>query len=239
MTDEHTPSRREHRLSALWILFALWAGVIVFQMARIMVFERDQYLLAISGSGWITELVPAGRGRILDAQGRPLAWSTRHFRLLWHIPRDPRTAENQWRHITESVDPDPQWNPDRIRLFLDQQVILDHDLSSREFQTLVEHDPNNGSLTVESYFKRHCANLPGLTQRMGRTIVENGTEIGVSGFEKQYDQLLRGTPGVIRTFVSDNGETLRHTRKIVRNVRPGYDVYMPFTIRRNNQTVQE
>jgi cell division protein FtsI/penicillin-binding protein 2 len=222
----------ENRLAALWVVFVVWAALVLFQLTRVMVFDRTKHLVAAPPeSGWKTEIVPGGRGRILDSRGRPLAWSTRHFRLRWHVPRDPHDAEDAWTILSTAIKPAPQWNPDRIRLFLDQEIILCHNISSQEFTNLANLAPSNVEFRVESYSKRHRIAPRTLRERLGTTVFQNGTEVGVSGFEKRYDELLRANPGVIRVFVAESGEKIRGTRETIRHVRPGYDVYAPFTLR--------
>jgi cell division protein FtsI/penicillin-binding protein 2 len=230
-TDTRT-ALPENRLAALWVVFVVWTALVLFQLTRIMVFDRAKHLIsAPTESGWKTEIVPGGRGRILDSRGRPLAWSTRHFRLRWRVPRDPHDAEDEWGVLVHTVTPDPQWNPDRIRLFLDQEIILCQDLTSQEFADLATLAPPNVDFNVESYSNRHRTTLRTLRERLGTTVVQDGIEVGVSGFEKRYDELLRAKPGVIRVFVSESGKKIRGTREILSHVRPGYDVYAPFTLR--------
>ena len=230
-TDDRT-SLPENRLAALWVVFVVWAALVLFQLTRVMVLERTEHLVtAPPESGWKTEIVPGGRGRILDSRGRPLAWSTRHFRLRWSVPRDPHDAEDAWDILTTAVNPDPQWNPDRIRLFLDQEIILCHDISSQDFANLANLDSVGIDFEVESYMNRHRIALRSLRDRLGATMIQDGIEVGVSGFEKRYDELLRAKSGVIRVFVAESGEKIPDSREILRHVRPGYDVYAPFTLR--------
>ncbi len=214
------------------IFFVAWALLIVFRLSQIMVIERRHHLESSSQDGWRIEYIPAGRGRLLDAKGLPLAWSTRHFRLIWQVPRDPRDAEKEWDELNMRIQPEKHWNRDKIRLFLDRQILLDNDLSGNEFQALADMLENNSeqSFKIESYFKRHKIAVSKLGERIGKTILRNGTEHGIAGFEKSYDNTLRGTPGVIKIFVRHGGEVVTESKQVLQEVQPGYDVYLPFTL---------
>jgi cell division protein FtsI/penicillin-binding protein 2 len=232
MVHTQTTTHPHLRLASMWIFFVAWALLIVFRLSQIMVMERREHLESATKNGWHIEYLPAGRGRLLDAKGLPLAWSTRHFRLLWQVPREPRAAEEQWDELNTRIQPEAHWNRDKIRLFLDHQILLDNDLSSNEFQALADMLENKlaENIKIESYFKRHRIAVPKLGERIGKTILHNGIEQGISGFEKIHDNTLRGTPGMIKVFVRAEKNIIPESRQVLQDVQPGYDVYLPFTL---------
>ncbi len=225
------------RTALLWLFFLFWVVVIFFRLLQIMALNREEYLLDLEhGRNWRYETVSAARGRLLDADGRPLAWSTRHFALVWRVPSETVTAEEKWRQISEKITSDSALSKGRAAKDRapGRRVHLIDSLTAEEFRNLQPLVDKLESVEIKAYFQRQRINHSRLRQLIGEVETKQGMEIGVSGWEQEHNHLLRGTPGVLKVRLDHQRRPIPETREIVRDLREGHDVYLPFRINSNN-----
>ena len=74
-----------HKVYILLSIFTLWSLLIVFQLYQVSVQNRDQIISEFEQSTTQTGILTACRGRVLDRDGLPLAWSERVFCLQYEI----------------------------------------------------------------------------------------------------------------------------------------------------------
>lgn len=226
--------RLDTRLTVLLFGFCLWAVIIVLRLGQFMIVDRDRYLEAMSREALFTGVVPAGRGRILDRDGQPLAWSERVFNVHWHLPRDRVQAEV----LLERLDREPWLTAALPRPLPDdclgQRLELARDLPAAQavrLETLSDLVPG---LEVTAAFRRHVAGDPALQALIGAVdSAPDGTEVGISGLERAHDDVLRGLPGSFHVMLDREGRWLPETWRKVGELRPGYDVQLPLRASRN------
>jgi len=188
--------RRMRRAWHLLIVFAVGAVVLFGRLAWLAhrVSGQQEALRArhrVSQELWI----PGRRGRIVAADGRVLAWSERHFRLLWRVPAtvaEAASARAECAQIKELEALLPAVAA--LPACLGREIVLDHDLTLSEdvLHSVLARVP--ATVSLHAYFIRRT--LPGAPEsaRLGEVELdgEHGLERGVSGLEKRYDQVLRG-----------------------------------------------
>ncbi len=184
-----------------------------------------------SDGRWRTFVIPALRGRILDADGRPLAWSTRFFFVTY------RRAESElvvWQDLRELQDA-CGWNAEEMAALLKQLpqpvVTLQRDLTPETMVAFKKNLSNHPRLTLAQGFKRH--HWSGMNDRLavwlGRTRQFGRREVGISGLEKKLNKdLLSGKDGKVRVLVDDDGDWIAGTECPVQEHRPGFDRYVDF-----------
>ena len=223
--------RRGRRETVVLILFVLWAVVLVTRLAQVMILQRPAVLQKMSRESWIQGVIPPLRGRLLDRNGIPLAWSTRHFALRWDVPADLDQLRKDWQVIRQhSPALDSDWDVPRLIAHAGSTTDLAKDLGAERIlhvEPLCERVPG---LTIGSYFVRHYHRNPHVRKRLGKVRTVKGIQVGISGDERRHDTLLRGCPGVYRVMVDPDGNWLNHTWKKVRDLRAGYDVYLPLAL---------
>jgi len=232
----HSPALIEarvgNRLTILLFVFCLWAGIILLRMAQFMIFERDRTVEAMEREAVFRGVVPAARGRILDRDGRVLAWSERVFSVHWQVPRDAGQAARE----RALLGAEPWLNaglPEPLPAdWLGVRVLLAQGL---EVERAVQLEPLADALRgleVSAVFRRHLAGDAGVQALLGRVgRAADGGEVGLSGLEQEHDEVLRGRPGVFEVMLDKEGRWLPETWQKVSELRPGYDVQLPLRVR--------
>ena len=218
-----TFSRR--RAMCLLFAFCLWSLLITIRLSQFMVFSRDRFLAAMERESWRQGTIPPLRGRLLDRDGKPLAWSTRHFALLWRVPKDVDVAERAWEDLRSEMGRPGLGAFDSVASRCGEEVELRRDLSAEEIEALLPVLGARRGLRLSSIFVRH--RHPKAALRLGQVTPLDGVQVGVSGYEKLHDSLLRGYPGVYRVMVDKRGDWISESWRKVREIHPGYDVYLP------------
>ncbi len=211
-----------------WILavIVVWSGVVCARLAQYMVLQRDHFVALMEDEAWRVADVPALRGRILDREGTPLAWSTRHFQVVFDVPRDATAAAQRLTRIRSAV---PQAEKvDRGSLVPGQARVLADDPPPSQLAAWTELATGAEDLRVESYTQRHYIPnaSPSLRRRLGAVRTVDGQTYGIAGEEERHEHLLRGTAGKYRVMVGRDGSWLPGTWETLRELRPGYDVYL-------------
>lgn len=220
--------RQGVRLTILLFGFCLWALLIVLRMGQFMIVERGRHLEAMTREALFEGVVPAARGRILDRDGRPLAWSERVFAVHWRVPRDRSQAEV----LLAYLDREPWLTAALPRPLpeaqLGQRVELAQGLPAERAMTLDALSNQVAGLEISAAFRRHVVAEARLRQYIGRVEVgPDGSEVGSSGLEREHDAILRGVPGTFRVMLDKEGRWLPETWRKVGELRPGFDVQLP------------
>jgi cell division protein FtsI/penicillin-binding protein 2 len=64
----------------------------------------------------------------------------------------------------------------------------------------------------------------------------NGVEVGISGLEKKYDSLLRGTPGQFTVMLDRHGHWINSTFRIVKAAENGEDLLLTAAEESDNES---
>lgn len=237
MSESHCPDRGKtpglclclsrRRALILLILSILWAGVIVLRMGQIMIVERSDLLSDIDRESWHRGMIPAQRGRILDSSGLPLAWSVRRLRLVWEVPKDTRTAQSQWDEISGINGLPVAIGGDDYRRMRGTTCVLVEDIPAAFAPEVFALCNRQDTLTMVPYFVRHRSGSRAIRRSLGHVLQRNGVEVGLDGYERVHDSLLRGRPGIFRVMVDQDGKWMMETWEKVQDMQPGYDVFLP------------
>ena len=212
------------RVNLLVLVFVSWGGLIIFRLYQTMISDREAYLQDFHANSWRIGTIPALRGRILDKNGNPLAWSIRYFSLSYDIPEDDEqfvqdiTALNTvltgYRHLT-------------VRSLYGRSVILKKGLSPGEILRLRPLVHSNNRFQIKSSFRREYANrAKELLSVIGRTQIVQNVEVGVSGLERKYNFRLTGQNGKYRVMVDKDNNWISATWGEIQAPVPGFDVYV-------------
>jgi cell division protein FtsI/penicillin-binding protein 2 len=209
------------------VLVLFWLAAIVWQLLHFMVLDREAYLREFRDPSWRTGTLPALRGRLLSESGKPLAWSTRYFVLVYNVPDDPQQVERDLFELRDKIEiADTDW--DAVRRSLGQTRVLRGSLSPDEIVAVEPVVERVARLHVQNRFRRHYANDdPQLLGLIGTTRMISNMEIGVSGWEKQFNDRLRGQDGKYRVMVDKHGAWILETWQELYPPVAGYDVYIP------------
>ena len=233
LTDSSGLSNARKRAVIMVVLFGSWSLVITARLVQVMLTERERFLAETASERWETGMIPAIRGRLLDIDGRPLAWSSRRFALSWQVPQDAGTMRAQWQAVAPHLSmPRPADVFARASRSPGRRVVVSPQLSPEAFAALSETVRREPAFSIQSHFVRHYRGNAELRASLGRVTVRGRMEIGMSGQELAHDSLLRGRPGLYRVQVDAAGAWIPETWEQVRDIQPGYDVYLPVRLHR-------
>ena len=196
-----TRKRLRRRVVMVGIVFVALAGVLGWRLVSLQILEPDRYLAHGAAQRIRIEVLPAGRGAIVDRNGVDLALSVPRRSVV----ADPRLIE------------DPSSAAWAMAAVLDTDVsVLERRLASdRSFVYLdrqVADDVADSALALDLagvYTIKELARLrPGddsALALLGRTDIDNN---GVSGLELVYDGMLSGVPGESIIEVGVRGSTI-------------------------------
>ena len=204
--------------SRLIIIFlTCWFAIIIVRMAYLASGFSSRFRIeseAVSGKLY---KIQAHRGAIYDAKNRKLVWSEKFYRLTVSGTLDENETEQLKNLLSEREL--PQTIP------LDHQI--DH-LTAKELLDVEKLVKNTPALHLSSVNVRRRIDAPGINKLAGTVSEKDGS--GVSGWEKQYDNILRGTDGELRVTRDRMGRWLKGSGEIKKMPVPGRDVKldMPF-----------
>ena len=210
------------RLAGVGIVLAVMLSVLGLRLWTIQVTETDTYT-AVAEQNLIRVVpTPAPRGDIFDRNGELLAGTTASLAVVV----DMGLVEEEF--VEELAQ--------RLSAFLDQpasellerfesansgaQIILARDLTEQQALTLLEHRENFPSVAVIPQPIREypggelAAQVLGYIGKPSEADLERpdvkGTDVvGKAGIERSYDDLLRGTEGIIKYQVDASRSVLQ------------------------------
>ncbi|MBO5688503.1 MAG: hypothetical protein J6S73_01140 [Lentisphaeria bacterium] len=203
-------------------LFALWGGAAAFMHFRQAGPQREYYLEAGRKIAMIQGEHFPPRARLLDAEGTPLAWSERYFDLEWQEPAAPpaRLLRSLAEELKMPLEPEETIHG--------QTWILRRDLTPEELLCAAPVLRKHPALAIRSRLQRIAVHRPDVREKIGETRLENGVLRGISGWEKEYDAVLRGTPGKYEVMLDRRRRWIDNSWKLLSPAVPGKDVQLPF-----------
>ena len=165
--------------------------------------------------------ISAIRGRIFDEKEDVLVWSERCYDLqLNELPQDAKRlkifAENLHKLFGYQLDMSEQHNAV-------VPLIIKYNLTADELAGADELAARYSEFEVVLRWERRCA-AP--VPELGEVRQINGMEHGVSGWEKEFDHILKGTPGTFTVMLDRHGKWINSTFRIQTPPRSGKDVYL-------------
>ena len=226
-------SRYKKRLIILLGVFIFWGLLIVIQLYQFMVSDREDYIKEANSISVRTGVLPACRGRLLDADGVLLAWSEREFCLQYKIAP---SVEKVWEDLYALE----QAYGGKARQYYSlcsngrgRFAYLKRSLSADEILDYQDFIKANPAFRITSHFSRHYVNQS-LRSKLGETHSSGQRQVGISGFEKKYNRELKGQDGRYRVNLDKRGDWVEGSWEELSPPKSGYDVYLPFTVSANH-----
>ncbi len=203
-TVEWRAGRPSVRLVGLLLVVLLAFVAVTVRLVQVQVVEPDQYLAFGAAQRAKDIVLPADRGAIFDRNGNDLAVSIPQ-RTVW---ADPRLIEDP-KGVAQSL-------ARLLALGPESTAELEDRLDSTKAFAYVQR-----RVTDEVADAVEAAHLPGIAlleepkrfapagdlarSVLGQVDVDN---LGLSGLEKKYDDLLTGTPGELKFEQAPGGRTI-------------------------------
>ena len=172
-------------------------------------------------SGRISEKtgeISAIRGRIFDEKENLLVWSERSYDLTV----DTRNMTDQRYRLVRSLYRNIFAGENMPELVPECFQIIKYNLTAEELARADELSSRCSEFDVELRWERFHKEF---NQEFGEVRQISGMESGVSGLEKEYDHILRGTPGKFTVMLDRHGKWINQTFRIITPPTPGKDIY--------------
>src|SRR5579864_3221897 len=212
----------EIRLTAAQYLILAIFLVLAYGLWRLQVMQSDYYALAAEKNRIRNVPILAPRGKILDRNGRTIVDNYPSFSalLLRDSTRD-LTADADL--IAQGLHLDPNEVRARVRRFASmpqyQPIFLKEDITPDELQFIEAHRNELPELdTIMSHRRLYprngfMAHLIGYVGEVSEDMLNQpqfelynaGDVVGISGVERQYNNLLMGTNGSRQALVDSHG----------------------------------
>lgn len=232
LVDQATAARRtKRRLIACVVAVGALAATVTVRLADVQVSERETWMAMGTNARDGYQVIPAGRGAIVDRNGQPFALSVvrpnvvadptyveepAHAALLLAPILDVDAAELQ----AKLSKPDTHYQllastvTDEVRAEV-EAVLEEDDLAGITFEDQYVREYPSGSL---------ARGIVGKTYDRG--LVDDDGHQGQLGIELAFEDELTGAPGR-RYFERDTGgNTIADTPESVEPAKPGTDVYL-------------
>ncbi len=219
--------KRNRRLIILFGFFGVWLAVALSRSVHFAVEGVIKKALEIEAQFAVQEgaLAPP-RGRIVDCNNVPLAWTERYFDLYW-IAGDGEEADPEEWNLLREILPEvqlPEIHGAEARQLLRRRLAVSEVL---KLETLVK---NSGHLKIVSRLERIAVNSTALRRILGEVEECGGVLCGISGIEEKYDTRLRGKPGRFRVLLDRYHNWIERSWELVEEPIPGEDVKLAESI---------
>ena len=214
------------RAKILVFFFLAWAATLGAYIFHYTVVARDGYRQQSRDlserEGWL----PAMRGRILDKDGRPLAWSTRHYDLRVRDSQTHLSVKRKTALMTILSRHIPGLSCDDLV----PGRTIKKDLTPAEIQKIGELIGPIPELAIMPKFERYTVDYPAAKEFIGRTESKDSVCVGVAGVERDRDAELNGQDGSFRVMVDKQGRWVAGTWRLLREMSPGKDIRLDCAI---------
>ena len=169
--------------------------------------------------------IPASRGRILDAAGVALAWSE-HF---YDLKSTARALSDEETAALKKLFPEMKTDGEYLR----------RNLTPGEVMGLEELIRSGVRVRIVARNERIVIDSPEVRRLVGEVRLESGKFRGISGWEKEFDDELSGSPGRMNVMLDRNRNWIHSTVRVIRPMVEGRDVKMDLTLRELEKRARE
>jgi len=213
------------RLTAVQYIILVIFMILAYGLWRLQVMQSDFYAQLAERNRIRNVPILAPRGKILDRNGRIIVDNYPSFSAL--LLRDStRDLSTDAEAIAQGLHLDPKEVRDRIRKFTSmpqyQPIFLKDDITPDELAFIEAHKNELPELDTIMAHRRlyprngFMAHLVGYVGEVTETMLNQpqfefynpGDVVGVSGVEKQYNQILMGQNGSRRALVDSRGKEM-------------------------------
>ncbi len=181
--------------------------VLVFRLLWIQVKQGDYYLKVALNNSFVKRKVLPTRGVIYDRNYRPLA-TNRSSINLYIVPSEVDSLQRYSRFLSSVFDADSSFALRFVEKLSEssREILLHEDVPYQQFVSIVESQnyypaihikhESRRKYNIKSHFLGYVRNIGAdeYRQLRGKGYFLNSF-IGKRGLEKQYESLLRGSPG--------------------------------------------
>lgn len=204
-----------HRVFFTGLIVA--AAVIVLRMLFLAASGGSAYRAESSNIAEEKGRLPAIRGRIFDKNNSLLAWSERSYDLILKVRGTPEEEKHLQRLLKKNFNFTLPGKETTL------PIIIKYALTGDELEKADDLAEKYPSLAVELRWERRCS---ATDPRLGEVRQTGGTEEGISGWEKEFNDRLRGREGTFSVMCDRRGRWMNSTFRIITPPQSGEDIYL-------------
>ncbi len=238
-------SRIKRRIKVAVYLLAAVVTVLVLRLYFLQVMSGDLFAERAQENIVRTKSIPAPRGNIYDRNGNLLVKSI-PFLAVAVEPRAVLASEESLQFLSRNLDLNQDELQEKLRkanISYLERIVLQQDIDEKTMVVFKENMSNlAGVELIEIYLREYnygflAAHVLGYTGEIDeetlsseqfRGIYEGGDQIGISGIEQSYEEILRGIKGRATYEVDPLGRPVATVEKI--DYIPGNDLYLTLDI---------
>ena len=213
----------KNRFNVLLAALLIWAGLLSIRLFYFTVVNRTTSFSQMEIESLEKGRIRAMRGRILSAEGEVLAYSKR----ITSLNIKTSISGNQLNSLVEILEKELKLPRRNVLVKManakGSSVTLAENLSSKEITQFSRYFAKNSSVFLKMDFKRI---YNAKSKKIGQTAVDDGQQIGISGFESKYDDLLTGQDLVYEVMVDRQNKVIEKTYKEISKMVPGRDIHL-------------
>lgn len=211
----------DNRRKVFFILSALLFAVLLCRMLFLAGSGGGSYRQSAGKTSHTTGLLSAIRGRIFDRHDKLIAWSERCYDLtVIQLPEDKKRRQHLQNVLFAAMQIKIDWdkfNSDTL------PAVIKFNLTAAELASADTLTEKYSEFDVDlRWERRRSAAIP----ELGEVRQTDGMEHGVSGWEKEFDHILRGKPGTFSVMLDRHGKWVNSTFRIITPPCNGTDVYL-------------
>jgi penicillin-binding protein 2 len=208
----------------LWCIL-IWAVLASCWFFYYSVFARQKYIELGNKIAVRQGTYYAGRGRILDKNDRVLAWSEKYFDLYLMSSEDDPNIRSMVVCKVAEIFPDAALH--RVK---DSDFLLKREISPEKILALEPLLTKFPDLKIFPRTERRVVDYAEVRNYIGRVEFKDGNQLGVSGIEKDYDNILAGTCGIYEVMLDRHKNWVQGTWLLKRKAVPGNDVKLDVSL---------
>ncbi|MBQ2887280.1 MAG: penicillin-binding protein 2 [Alphaproteobacteria bacterium] len=206
--------------------------ILLGRLYYLQIYQGEKYALLSDSNRMSQRLLVPPRGSINDRNGIELATNNQNFQAML-IPEQARKIDNLLENITPILNLKEE-DITRIKTDIKRHrkfvpIKIKDNLSWEEVSTIMINSNAYPGLFIDEGLTRHypykeyTAHPLGYVGSVSKTDIEKsdapllqvpGFKIGKSGFEKTYDESLRGKEGILTYEVNAYGRIMREMEKV-------------------------
>lgn len=194
-----------YRSRLLRAAIVFWAAMVVAFLFYFSCWAGAEYRHLGWSMAWRRGVIPAPRGRIIDGNGRVLAWTETRYKLR------PRSNDAVSEELSIKLGK-PRYDADGRYWLLPKEAMTEFNPSIMAA----------GWDVKPKFFRRSVGGR--LDEIIGGVVPTVGGFAGISGLEALHDRALRGEDGIYRVMRDKRGDWIDGTWRWEREMKPGGDV---------------
>jgi cell division protein FtsI/penicillin-binding protein 2 len=199
----------------------VWAFIAANYLFYFSYFNRTKYIDSGFKMAMRKGYYSAGRGRILDKNGVPLAWSERFFDLLLlkapELPKFQKMLDAKLRHIfpdIKSCSSTPSY------------TVIYYNIPPNKIAGLERTIHEFPDLKIIPRTERVVVDYPEIKKVIGKVKMSNSLLCGISGIELQFDETLTGKVGIYTVMLDRHKNFINGTWHLVKKAQAGEDIIL-------------